>query len=741
MEMPKRSPAVRAWSAVVPTDPTGASTMQRSASRPGSITPTRRSYTRAVFPVAMQIAISGLTPPSDVRCAITRRMPRGTTPVPDGASFPMMMRWRAWASLARSRVWSAVLPLPQWTISRAICVATSESISRSLMEVVPPLMWPTTCGSASSTTSALMGFDPAIDGPPVWMVTVMPCCFAQRTMGAASLPVFTDPRPISPTSFTPCLAISAKCTSPAEIMVVRPPLSPDSMKSTVRWRGVKSPKTGWQCESMRPGMTVLPRASITVSASTSRPRPTAEIAPSTTTTLSPSSNGRAMSPDTMAPMFLMSVFISNRCSFSFSPHPGLSLAGEREVSDGEVVATGGIILEEAGHGPLPTNLALLDDVRAIRQPRRELEILLREQNGQALPLQRGDLLAEGLYDHRRQPFGRLVEEENTRIAHERAPHREHLLLASGEAAPAPARQLAQLGKVLVDALDAPATVTLGAHQEVLSHREIAEDAPVLGHPAYAEPADLVRKEALERLPVEGDGAARHRDQSHDGLEGGGLARAVAPEQRNDLALAHFQGDAVEHPRRTIGRLYSVKTQHDASPSFRLPQVHALHLRVSTHLARRTLGNDASLVQHHDPIGDCEHHVHIVLGEEHGQLLLARDASGQLHELPALGGRHAGGGLVEEQHLGAVGEGHRELQLLQVAIGEHAGRALRLCLEPDLGEEGCGGLPFERRRAREECVGLSPVRLERHLHVLEAGEGEEGGGDLEGAADPAPPHGA
>ncbi len=38
------------------------------------------------------------------------------------------------------------------------------------------------------------------------------------------------------------------------------------MKSMVRWRGVKSPNTGWQCESMSPGITALPLASMTVSA-------------------------------------------------------------------------------------------------------------------------------------------------------------------------------------------------------------------------------------------------------------------------------------------------------------------------------------------------------------------------------------------------------------------------------------------------------------------------------------------
>ena len=92
-------------------------------------------------------------------------------------------------------------------------VATSRSISVGVIDVVPPLMCPTTCGSASSTTSALIGLEPAIDGPPVWMVTVIPCCLAQRTIGAASLPVFTEPRPISPTSFTPAEAMSAKSAS------------------------------------------------------------------------------------------------------------------------------------------------------------------------------------------------------------------------------------------------------------------------------------------------------------------------------------------------------------------------------------------------------------------------------------------------------------------------------------------------------------------------------------------------
>ena len=70
---------------------------------------------------------------------------------------------------------SAARPLPQWTISIAIPLATSCSMSASGSAVVPPLTWPTMSGRASSTTSARIALEPAIDGPPVWNVDTMPC--------------------------------------------------------------------------------------------------------------------------------------------------------------------------------------------------------------------------------------------------------------------------------------------------------------------------------------------------------------------------------------------------------------------------------------------------------------------------------------------------------------------------------------------------------------------------------------
>src|SRR5690349_9051011 len=259
-----------------------------------------------------------------------------------------------------------------------------------------------------------------------------------------------------------------RCTSPAEIMVVMPPLSPDSMKSMVRWRGVKSPKTGWQCESMSPGTTVLPRASMTMSASSSSPRPIATILPPSATIESPSISGRAMSPDTICPMFLISVFKG------FLRTPG---------SHRQILPPQPLIPHQGRHGPVEANLPLLDDVGPVGQPRRELEILLGEQDRQALPLERRDLIPERAHDHRGQALRWLVEQQHPRVAHEGAGHRQHLLLASREApGPAP-RHLAQLGEELVDPGRVPGARALPADHQVLRDGQVAEDAPLLGHVA------------------------------------------------------------------------------------------------------------------------------------------------------------------------------------------------------------------------------------------------------------------
>ena len=232
-----------------------------------------------------------------------------------------------------------------------------QRISLSGSAVWPPLTWPTTSVSASSTTSAPMRPEPGIEGPPVWMVDWMPYLRAQATICFAFAPSFTPPRPTSPRSFTPASASSLKscsvmpgsitgapacsltpltrkllnarwakmacalrptmsrgrpgwCTSPAEIIVVTPPCSVESIQPSWFWRGVQSPETGWTWLSMSPGATTVPFASTTVvapSASTSFARPTATMRPSTATIVSASRIGFSIAPESRRPMLRITV--------------------------------------------------------------------------------------------------------------------------------------------------------------------------------------------------------------------------------------------------------------------------------------------------------------------------------------------------------------------------------------------------------------------------------------------------
>src|SRR5215467_11510594 len=75
---------------------------------------------------------------------------------------------------------------------------------------------------------------------------------------------------------------------------------------------------------------------------------------------------------------------------------------------------------------------MVDDVVAVRDRRREPEILLDQQDREALALQLRDRAADLLDDHRRETFGRLVEQQQPRAGAQDAADREHLLLAAGE---------------------------------------------------------------------------------------------------------------------------------------------------------------------------------------------------------------------------------------------------------------------------------------------------------------------
>ena len=90
-----------------------------------------------------------------------------------------------------------------------------------------------------------------------------------------------------------------------------------------------------------------------------------------------------------------------------------------------------------------------------------------------------------------------------------------------------------------------------AGQQVLLHRQMLEAMPAFHHLAHAHPHQLVGRQLVDALALELDRALGHvaalgRQQVGDRLERRALARAVGAEQRDDLALRHFQRHALQH---------------------------------------------------------------------------------------------------------------------------------------------------------------------------------------------------
>src|SRR5258705_4632239 len=77
-------------------------------------------------------------------------------------------------------------------------------------------------------------------------------------------------------------------------------------------------------------------------------------------------------------------------------------------------------------------------------------------------------------------FGRLVQDQQRGIGHERSSDREHLLLAAGELLAAMRESLGESWKSVKNTIECPLVTAIGAavrrHQQIFSYREIRKDA-------------------------------------------------------------------------------------------------------------------------------------------------------------------------------------------------------------------------------------------------------------------------
>src|SRR5258705_4914386 len=115
------------------------------------------------------------------------------------------------------------------------------------------------------------------------------------------------------------------------------------------------------------------------------------------------------------------------------------------------------ILVQLGHVRFEVRVAdhvhdapMLHYVVPVRDGGRESEILLDQQDREAPLFQLRDRASDLLHDHRRQSFGRLVQQQQPRARAQDPADREHLLLPAGELGALAREALLQVGKQRID---------------------------------------------------------------------------------------------------------------------------------------------------------------------------------------------------------------------------------------------------------------------------------------------------
>src|SRR3954451_21153550 len=225
------------------------------------------------------------------------------------------------------------------------------------------------------------------------------------------------------------------------------------------------------------------------------------------------------------------------------------LAGR--VAVGDAHALRGVNTELARRA-LGQDLAALDDRHAVGERLRLVEVVRREHNRLAELAQRADRAPRDAARGRVEARGRLVEEDQLRVADERQPEVQAAQLAAGERA-RPHVLLALEPDQREHLVGVPGVrVHAGEVRERLADLDVVVDARLLQDDAQQgaqrlRPAPRIEAEhrhlALVALPV-----------ALEDLDGRRLPRAVGPEQPVDLAATHREIDSAHGLEVPVGLL-------------------------------------------------------------------------------------------------------------------------------------------------------------------------------------------
>src|SRR5712691_13508 len=184
-----------------------------------------------------------------------------------------------------------------------------------------------------------------------------------------------------------------------------------------------------------------------------------------------------------------------------------------------------------------------------------LDVLVDHQDRLAGRLQRGEASPDLLAHQRRESLGRLVENEEVRIGHERPADGEHLLLAAREPAAEVVHAPGEAGEECQHLGKSPRVARCAAvfreRDQVLAHAQVGKDLASFGDQRDAAARDAVGAPPLDALAAEADDSASCRGEAHDRAYRRRFSHAVAPEQRRHLAWADHEVEAEQHLARAV----------------------------------------------------------------------------------------------------------------------------------------------------------------------------------------------
>ena len=203
--------------------------------------------------------------------------------------------------------------------------------------------------------------------------------------------------------------------------------------------------------------------------------------------------------------------------------------------------------------PLEPDPAVLEHVAAVGDGERERHLLLGDQESHALLLESFERLECDLGDLRGETGRRLVEHEQPRPRHQRATHRQHLLLPAAQGSCLLALSLPQARKEVVDELERRGIrpPRVGTEVEIALQGHRREEMPLGGHVRDPSARYAVGGTPRQVLPVEDDSTGHRRKQPGDRPEERRLARAVRADDHHRLAGANLDVDVVDDPLAEI----------------------------------------------------------------------------------------------------------------------------------------------------------------------------------------------